>query len=269
MQRRSLFLAAALTAAFVVPAPAQDEGQAESTAALPLGGDEVPVTVFSPDDRADPDAGNWDIDALDTGRDAEYLTGLEKDVLLEMNMVRSDPKKYAELYIKPMTANFQGNLYTDPEEGTWRTREGRKAVNECIRVLSGMRAVPLLHPERGLSLAARDHVRDTGKTGKIGHTGGDGSNPVRRAKRHGRGTYVGENIDYGYNTGRKTVLRLLIDDGVSSRGHRRNVMRAEYNQAGIAAGPHKRYGYMCVIDYAKEYVSNPVKETADTAEEHT
>ena len=35
-----------------------------------------------PGRRADPDAANWDIDALDTARDAEYLTGLEKDVVL-------------------------------------------------------------------------------------------------------------------------------------------------------------------------------------------
>jgi hypothetical protein len=35
--------------------------------------------------RADPDAANWDITALDTATDIDYLTAIEKDVVLEMN----------------------------------------------------------------------------------------------------------------------------------------------------------------------------------------
>jgi hypothetical protein len=55
-----------------------------------------------PNRRAHPDAANWDISALDTAAAMDYLSSAEKDVILEMNKARSDPKKYAELYIKPM-----------------------------------------------------------------------------------------------------------------------------------------------------------------------
>ena len=55
-----------------------------------------------PSMRADPDAANWDIAALDTAADVDYLSPAEKDVILEMNKVRVDPKKYAELYIQPI-----------------------------------------------------------------------------------------------------------------------------------------------------------------------
>jgi uncharacterized protein YkwD len=247
-----------LAAGFV---PAQDDSPAaggDVTAPEETG---IAEPVFSPDVRADPDAENWDIDALDTGRDAEYLSGLEKDVLLEMNMVRTDPKKYAELYIKPKTAYFQGNLYTEPGKGTWRTYEGIRSVNECIRVLSASRGAGILQPERGLSLAARDHVLDTGPAGLRGHTGKNGSTLTQRISRHGRwDTFCGENISYGCYTGREILLQLLIDDGVSSRGHRRNIMDGRFTRAGVSAGPHKRSGYMCVIDYAAVYVSKESKE---------
>jgi uncharacterized protein YkwD len=214
--------------------------------------------------RAFPGEGDWDLDALDTGRDAEYLSPLEKDVLLEMNMVRGDPAKYAELYIKPKLAFFQGTLYAAPG-ATRRTYEGPRSVNDCVNSLNRMKPVPPLLPERGLSLAARDHALDTGKSGRTGHTGGDGSTFVRRINRYGRwkGSSA-ENIDYGYATGREIVLHLLIDDGVSSRGHRRNIMNGQFSRAGIAAGPHKRTEYICVIDYAQSYTSHPAKE-AETA----
>lgn len=45
-----------------------------------------------PNRRGDPDSANWDISILDTAADVDYLTGVEKDVILEMNKVRTDPK---------------------------------------------------------------------------------------------------------------------------------------------------------------------------------
>jgi uncharacterized protein YkwD len=242
MIQRRFFIAALLMALISGFCFAQDD--------KPADGD------YSSGVRADPDAEHWDIETLDTGRNAEYLSGLEKDVLLEMNKVRADPKKYAERYIKPMLANFQGNLYVIPGKISVRTNEGTGSVNDCINSLNRMQAVPALVPEQGLSLGARDHVQDTGKTGRTGHTGEDGSTLAQRISRYGKwGKYCGENIDYGKDTGREIVIHLLIDDGVSGRGHRLNIMNGRFTRAGVSAGPHKRYGYMCVIDYAQEYVS--------------
>lgn len=45
----------------------------------------------------------WDLSVLDTARDVDYMEDIEKDVVLEMNMARTNPKKYAELYIEPRT----------------------------------------------------------------------------------------------------------------------------------------------------------------------
>ena len=220
-----------------------------------------PVNLFptmrNTNARADPDAANWNIEILDTGKDAEYLSPIEKDVILEMNKVRTDPKKYAELYIQPMLRYFNGNLYQKPGEIAIRTNEGKKAVEICITALSRNAKVAVLVPELGLSLGAKDHTIDQGKTGKTGHDGSDRSTPFTRIQRYGSGySYAGENIEYGSTTGRDIVVRLLVDDGVPSRGHRTNIMNRNFTQTGVSHGSHPQYRTMCAIVYAKGYTSN-------------
>ena len=46
----------------------------------------------------------------------------------------------------------------------------------------------------------------------------------------------------------------MIDDGVKSRGHRKNIMNKDFKTTGIGfANKHKLYGCECVLDYAGEY----------------
>lgn len=40
---------------------------------------------------------------------------------------------------------------------------------------------------------------------------------------------------------------MLIDDGISSRGDRKNLLRSDIKTVGIATGPHKVFGTVCVI----------------------
>jgi uncharacterized protein YkwD len=209
-----------------------------------------------PNRRASQDTTNWDIVALDTAKDADYLTGLEKDVILEMNMARSNPKKYAELYIQPRLRYYSGNNYSVPGQITIVTQEGRKAVDNCISAMSRMQTAPLLTPELGLSLGAKDHTSDQGKTGQTGHDGSDRSDPFIRINRYGGGfSTAGENLAYGSTTGRDIIVDLLIDDGVPSRGHRTNIMNKGFTQSGVAFGTHPQYRTMCTITYAKGYTS--------------
>jgi uncharacterized protein YkwD len=216
-----------------------------------------------PNRRGDPDAANWDIATLDTAANEDYLTGGEKDVILEMNKARADPKKYAELYIKPMLqynwgGPFGANSYLAPGKTVYTsTQEGKNGIQSCINDLSRRQSMSPLFPVKGLFLAAKDHADDTGPKGITGHTGSDRSSMGQRINRYGKWNGgAGENISYGHNTGRDIVVQLLIDDGVSNRGHRNNILNRSFKYAGGAIGSHSNFTYLCVIDYANEYTNN-------------
>jgi len=213
--------------------------------------------------RGDPDSKNWDIVSLDTAANVDYLSNNEKDVILEMNKARADPKKYAELYIQPMLqynwgGPFGPNSYLAPGKAVYTsTQEGKNGIQLCINDLAKRQNMPPLNPEKGLFLAARDHVNDTGPKGITGHTGNDKSTMAQRINRYGKWSGgSGENISYGYSIGRDIVVQLLIDDGVPNRGHRNNILNKNFKVAGNSIGNHTKFTYMCVINYANDYTSN-------------
>ena len=201
-----------------------------------------------PEPKRDEDMGK-----LNTAKDCDYLTESEKGVILEMNKVRQDPKRYAEIYIEPYLDMFEeGNVLNHPEIGRIGTEEGVEAVKDCINYLKHSSSRKLLYPSLSLTKAAEEHAVDQGRTGAMGHIGSNGSTPAQRLKRNGANVSgFAENIYYGNPTDpRFIVIDLLIDDGVPGRGHRKNIMSGNLGYAGVSIRPHKSYGHVCVIDYS-------------------
>jgi uncharacterized protein YkwD len=94
-------------------------------------------------------------------------------------------------------------------------------------------------------------VSDTGPRGIVGHTGSDGSSALVRIQRRDKTLHaVAETISYGKNEARRIIESLVVDDGVSSRGHRKIILTPEYDMVGPSIGTHKGYRNVCVIDYA-------------------
>lgn len=198
----------------------------------------------------------WDVLYLDAGRHVLYLTENEKDLVLELNMVRTNPKQYAELFLKPLVHRYKEKLFIYPDDPIpLQTEEGIKALYECIKVLENTNPVGMLHPSEGLSRAAADHAKEQSKNGRTGHDGRRKSTPFTRMERYGKwGGMAAENIDYGNEKARWVVISLLIDDGVPERGHRTNMLVKDFGRLGVAFDSHPKYGYMCVMDFAGTYV---------------
>lgn len=185
--------------------------------------------------------------------DIDYLSVLEKEVIDEVNLARTEPKKYAE-FIEAMKPFFKGTLFQEPDKIAIQTNEGVKAVDEAVKFLKSQEALSALTPSKGLSLASKDHVKDTGPKGVVGHTGTDGSNPFQRISRYGTNKgYSGENISYGFNTARAIVIQLIVDDGVASRGHRKNIFSPNFKTIGAGYGTHTQYGHMCVQNFGGDF----------------
>lgn len=194
------------------------------------------------------------IEALDTARNVDYLSEIEKDVILEMNKARTNPKKYAELYIVPFAKKFRSDGTYMKNGVIMLTREGVAAVNECIEEMSERKPVGILRPEKGLALAAQSHATSQAQAGGYGHEGTDGSSPFTRIEKYGAFHTAGENISYGCKNAREIVIQLLVDDGVKDRGHRKNVFNPVFTQTGVGyAEGHKLYKMECVITYAGGY----------------
>jgi hypothetical protein len=206
---------------------------------------------------------NADINATQDNRFAnvDYMTPAEVEVLMEINLLRSDPAGYVRLRLKPLRRYYYGKLFFNPERTPLpiQTIEGVAALDECIRTVENTEPMPPLSPSRGLTLAAREMTQEQGVTTRTGHIGSHGSTMTERIERYGEWRrFIAENISYGFEKPEDIVVFLLIDDGVSDRGHRENLLNGELNRIGVSIGPHRRYKAMCVMDFATGYnTKNP------------
>jgi uncharacterized protein YkwD len=194
----------------------------------------------------------WPVDLLNTAKDANYLTDDEKNLVLAMNLIRHDPSKYADLYVKPLIQYFDGKLLKLPGRVPLRTTEGAGAVKELARVLSRAKPAPLLKPSRGMSMGSKDHAQYMKKRGTASHDGQGGMGA--RLNKHGKWLgSIGENLAWNISNAHDTILALMIDDGIKNRGHRINIMRENYTKVGLAKDDHPRFSNSWVINYANDF----------------
>lgn len=186
--------------------------------------------------------------------DARALSSLEAAILAETNLLRRNPRAYADKLIA-LRPSYRGKLIHRPGQPSILTQEGVAALDEAIEALKrAPRSLSRLAHAAGLSRSAADHARDLGRTGDLGHRGSDGSGPDVRARRHGVWDgLVAENISFGPTDAEEIVIGLLVDDGVADRGHREVLLTRDLYFAGAACGPHPSYGTTCVMTYATTF----------------
>lgn len=201
-----------------------------------------------------PTAG-WPVKKSAPAEDLSYLSVLEKNIILHLNMARTDPHRYSQEFISPRSAFYNNKMYLEPGGPEnfigLKTQEGVSAVYEAAKIMNSTKPIGPLKANEILTLAAQDHATDQSKYGGIGHLSHNGSTLQNRVERHGKWQRtIGENIIYGANSGREVVVELLIDDGVKSRGHRTNILQNNYKVVGVACDKHPSYGSVCVMDFA-------------------
>ncbi|MDQ6764595.1 MAG: CAP domain-containing protein [Verrucomicrobiota bacterium] len=173
-------------------------------------------------------------------------------IVREMNLARQNPALYAG-FIDELRPQFNGTLQIIPGRLPLRTKEGARALDDAIRFLRKVPPQTPLNFSAGMSRAAADHCAEQAGGGMT-HSGRGWSGPGERISHYGvwSGTW-GENISCGRTGAREIVLALIIDDGLGSRKHRKNIFSSSFTQAGAAVGPHATYHTVCTIDFAGGY----------------
>jgi len=185
---------------------------------------------------------------------ATTMAGLEQAIVDEINAMRRDPSAFVS-DLNRFRGFYNGRLIQLPDKRTpILSFEGTTAVDEAIQIARGMDPVPELTVSPGLSKAARDHAIEQGDAGTLEHSGIDGSFPHERMQRYGKlGGLSGENIGTGHDVGKWAVIDLFVDDGVSSRGHRDNLIEDKFRLIGVGCHKHTQWRVVCVMDFAAKY----------------
>lgn len=172
----------------------------------------------------------------------------EAEFFEALNNFRRNPQSIIP-NLQALLPMFRNNILYREDDLPIQTTEGEAAVLEAIDVLSNALPLPEFVLDANISNAARCHCVDIGKKGYVSHEGTDGSTVSDRIERfcEWEGS-CGENIDLGSKRGLNCLLSFIIDDGVKSRSHRKNLMNEKSRIIGIAMGPHREYEVVLVVN---------------------
>lgn len=181
------------------------------------------------------------------------LSALELAVVEEINLVRSNPQTYIT-YLEEYRKYMNDNVLSLPNKTKLVTIEGAAAVDDAISDLKKRTKAAPFELSNGLSKVARRQVSDLQENVALKHFGKDGSDLEMRLMKIGfAGNAASENITYRAETAREVVLNMIIDDGVKSRSHRKNVLSSTFQLFGIACGTASNQKTVCVAEFADSF----------------
>jgi uncharacterized protein YkwD len=195
----------------------------------------------------------------------QLMSTRENEILAEINLARTNPAQYLR-YLEDFRLYYHGKEIKFSDGQVLVTNEGVSALEEAIGFVRSMKPLSPLELRKGMILGAKDHVNDLAKTGQSGHRGSDGSITEDRLSRYGKWSdSVGEDIVYQSRKAREDVIALLIDDGVKSRGHRKNIFKSDFHVIGLALSPPAKSPTMCVITFAGGFADKGASGASLTA----
>lgn len=174
---------------------------------------------------------------------------LTTDLYTDINKIRENPQSLIP-YLKKIRTFYRKNHYNDPSlTFTLITKEGVTAVDETIKYLEKQAKTPVLKKNENLELSTTSLLSKIGPKGLTKHEKGDLSLKSRTEKYLKKKGKLAENISFGMNRSLDIIAQMLIDDGVSSRGHRKNFFDANFSDIGISTGKHDVYGSCAIFNF--------------------
>jgi uncharacterized protein YkwD len=196
-----------------------------------------------------------------TAKNCTYMSVAEREMIYEINRVRSQPRSYIQ-YISPRLVAAKEKLKKDGKgprnfslrytstngidkldiDTIWHytNEEEVNALSSLVRDLENLKPLSILLPDEGIYKAVSAHSRDQDAHGwQLGHTGTDGSRPWDRILKYSLSMEKGnENIAGNSDNAspRDFVIQLLVDDGIPGYGHRYNMLNPEWTHVACKSG---------------------------------
>ena len=155
------------------------------------------------------------------------LLPIEKDVIALINEVRVDPKRFKKKYLANLPGIKKDRYY-----------------RSLLTTLDSMKPMAPLKDSKYLNATAQHHATDMGKHGIVGHFYSD-------RKMITDVFDVAECCDYGNTTAIDIVRSLLIDQGVKSLGHRKELLLREATFIGVSYKKHHSVYKYCMVLHFK------------------
>lgn len=187
------------------------------------------------------DLSKWPKDSLEMANTAathNNLNAEEKKLIQLVNLARMDGTAFLNRIAKPyITAN---------------DKDDDEYVEGLYSDLRNTKAMHLLKPLEALHKSAAHHAHDMGSKGLLGHDSSDGTTFTMRIHKFHKPVTVSENINYGYDDAISIIMEMLIDEGVTNRTHRHNILGQTFHHVGVSIQPHKMMEFNCVMDFSVE-----------------
>lgn len=218
--------------------------------------------------------------ALNTARNCSYMKEIEKEMIAEINLVRSDPSGYikylnydyelAKLNLDHFGKGKQKyslSIQYEKINGVERKRkvdtvwsneyeEEVHAIESLLKDLKSSPPLSILEPDKGIYEAARKHGLDQDRHNwSLGHRGSDGSWPWERIRKYSPLMITGsENLAgrYPEPTARDLVIQLLIDSGIPEYGHRYNLLDPKWTHVACYTSGFKGDMYQWIQEFGQK-----------------
>ncbi len=157
---------------------------------------------------------------IDSARDISYMTDREKDMVREINLIRSNPRAYIK-QVEAYKERVKVIPYTDPDYAKTELR----AADDLIRELQLTNPMSALQPRETLYWTTQKHGIELLTSGSPSYVSKDGLYPWDRITRDDPQLEDGnENLIGGPQEVKASVMLLLVDSGVPGYSHRKAIL---------------------------------------------
>ena len=174
---------------------------------------------------------------------------LEKEVTALINRLRQNPQSIVADLDK-MRKFYDGKYFINQDlKAKMATHEGVSAVNEALDFVYKQQPIGAVKRNRALDLAARQMQSYLETTGKVSAEQEKMKMGQRVKMFVKEGGLYAENISFGVVNPINIINQFMVSDGITHRIHRTNLLNPRFTHVGVAMGPHKDYGFVCVLQF--------------------